>query len=207
MLMMNACPRWSLLTLPLLASLGCSDPVPLPARGRLTLEVYQVNPPVPQKACPAPGEYLIGDYNSQKMSTDSPSASNSGSGLINGDGSTKIQCSVKTSSNGGFDFSGSMNATTHDGSAVSITFDNGHMAADNTGTANVQLFTSPLLANFSSGSTPCTFQGIDVNRGHFFASMYCAQISSPPSSLCAIGTGPGSTATTFVVFENCDGSP
>ena len=35
--MMNACPRWSLVAAPLLLSLGCSDPVPPPAQGALTL--------------------------------------------------------------------------------------------------------------------------------------------------------------------------
>src|SRR6188508_1440790 len=93
--MMNGCPRWSFLTVPLLAALGCSDPVPLPAKGNATLSVQQ--PTTGPATCPVPGKtYVVGNPKA-------PTTISAGDRFIDGENGATIKCSVK--GGGPFSFS------------------------------------------------------------------------------------------------------
>jgi hypothetical protein len=192
--MMNACARWSFLAVLVIASIDCSDPVPLPAQGAITLSVTTPSQPVPAMMCPVPGkQYLVGSKGNAPTETDP------GESLIDGDGAT-VSCSVHGS--GPYTFSGSLHASTTEGDPITVTFTGGTVDADKkTGSVSVNLYTPQLAGNFDSGSTPCTVTVINgqVKNGSIWAQFSCPSVASPPSNLCGIGT------STFV-FENCDGS-
>src|SRR6187551_2268097 len=97
--MMNGCPRWSFLTVPLLAALGCSDPVPRPPQGNLTLSIQKPA----TGTCPVPGKtYIVGNPKG-------PSSGSAGDRLVDGQNGASIKCSVKGS--GPLTFSGSIKGT------------------------------------------------------------------------------------------------
>ena len=192
--MMNA--RWSYLAVPLLAALGCSDPVPLPAQGAITLSVRLPTSTV-NGTCPDSGTtYLVG-------APAAPTTGNPGNSLVDGDKGAHISCSVKASG-GGFAFSGSLAASTTQGDAypITVTFSNGVVDANGVGTASIGVYTPKLSATYSS-TAACTIKvlgsPLQVKGGSIWASFSCPSIAYPPSNLCEVGSS-------VVVFENCDGS-
>ncbi|HEY5374580.1 MAG TPA: hypothetical protein VIK01_12910 [Polyangiaceae bacterium] len=202
--MKNACSRWSFLAVPVLAALGCSDPVPLPNKGAINLEISG-----PSSTCPEPGNvYPVGklvndpsDPTGMRKKALAPSGTDPGESVVDGEGGAKISCSVR--GKGPFTFSGSLQATSADEAKdlISITFSNGVVNDDKTtGTVSVQVFTTQLAGQFASGSTPCTVSVINqqIKGGSIWANFSCPSLTQPPSGVC-------SSASTFV-FENCDGS-
>jgi hypothetical protein len=202
MLMMNAYPRWSFLAVPLLAALGCSDPVPPPAQGAMTLYIGSPVTPVDQMSCPVTQTYQVGAVDSKTKMVSAPTSTSTGESIISGESGATITCSVK-GSNGTFAFSGSIHGITTQGSQVSLQFNGGTIGPDMTGTANVVVYTPELSSNFSSPTgTPCTVNILEgqIKGGSMWATFSCPQIASPPSGLCGI------SAQSAVVFENCAGS-
>ena len=208
--MMNAYPRWSLLAAPLLLSLGCSDPVPPPAQGALTLSVSQAANPPSGMACPDSGTtYQVGAVDSKTKMVQAPSMSSPGQSVISGENNATISCSV-TGSNGNFKFSGSLRGITPLGDTVSVVFANGQVGADFTGTADVSISTSKLAAQTYVDTMPCTVTVLpppntssvppQIKGGSIWAEFACPQVANPPNNLCQVGSA------SVVVFENCSGS-
>lgn len=197
--MMNGCPRWSILILPLLAAMGCSDPVPRPAQGNLTLSIQQ---PVGAGTgtCPVPGNtYVIAPPGQ------GPNSADPGTRVIDGQNGTTIKCSVHGDST--FTFSGTIKGQTSStpSDQVTLTITNGTVNMDKaTGTATMTANTSGLLGNFSSAAGACTVNVVsgNVKAGSIWATASCPVISDPssPGKGCSIGP------TTTFVLENCDGS-
>lgn len=194
--MMNGCPRWSVLTLPLLAALGCSDPVPRPAQGNVTLSIQ---PPVGTGNCPVPGStYVLGNPKG-------PNSLVAGDRLIDGEGGSTIKCSVQGSST--FTFSGTLkgNTNTTPSSKVSFQITNGVVNMDKlTGTATVAVNTNELGGTFTSPMGACTVGIVNENvkAGSIWGTVTCPTIADPtsPGKACSVGS-----ITTFVL-ENCEGS-
>jgi hypothetical protein len=188
-LMMNA--RWSFLAVPLLAALGCSDPVPLPAQGAISMSIRKS-----AATCPDSGTtYSVGAPNS-------PSTSNPGDSLVDGSNGAHISCSVK-GSGGGFAFSGTLQAsTTVPVYPITVTFSNGVVDATGKGTAAVSVYT-PTLSTFYASTDPCTIQvlgnPLQVKGGSIWASFSCPAITASLQGECAVGPS-------VIVLENCDGS-
>jgi hypothetical protein len=207
MLMMNAYPRWSLLAVPLLAALGCSDPVPPPAQAAVSLQIGQPLTQVNGMSCPQMSghTYHVGAFDSKTMKALAPTTTDPGQSLISGESGSTISCSV-TGGGGNFRFSGSIHAATDEGDLISVSFANGVITGGSTGTADVDVYTPELSADFGS-TMPCTFQiltgsdGLQIKGGSMWASFACPSISSPPSGLCGI-----LQSQSVVVFENCSGS-
>jgi len=198
--MMNGCPRWSILTVPLLAALGCSDPVPRPPQGNLKLSVQ--TPTTGSATCPVPGKtYIIGNPNA-------PDANQPGDRLIDGEHSATIKCSVKGS--GPYTFSGTVQAVSSEHAKVTLTITNGMINADKlTGTATVGLFTTDLAGTFNSPEGGCAVKVIsgNVKPGSLWAQFSCPSITETSTGkACSIGPDPIGSSITTVVFENCDGS-
>lgn len=193
--MMNACPRWSFLAVPLLAALGCSDPVPLPAQGAISLSIQKPLSNVNGSSCPESGAtYQVGGPGI-------PSTTSTGDSVIDGDNGAKISCSVKGS--GPYTFSGSFHGTTPDGNhyPITVSFSSGTVDKDGVnGTVAVSVFTPVLAANFSS-TDACTVTVLNkqIKGGSIWAKFSCPSITNPPSGLCRVGDS-------VIVFENCDGS-
>ncbi len=188
--MMNA--RWSFLAVPLLAALGCSDPVPLPAQGAVSLTIPNRGP-----VCPDSGyTYNIGNPTP-------PSRTATGDSLVDGKGAS-ISCSVRPSG-AGYAFSGTIAGTTTQGTPsnkVTVSFTSGVVDASGKGTANVSVFTTRLGNPFNNGATPCTITVLQsqVKPGSIWATFECASIVNPPDQTCGV------SAESTIVFENCDGS-
>ena len=193
--MMNA--RWSFLAVPLLAAMGCSDPVPLPAQGAISLSVQKPSKPTAGTTCPLPGTtYQIGAPNP-------PSTINPGDSVIDGDKGAEVNCSVHGS--GPFTFSGTLHGSTNDVNKypITVTFSDGNVGADKTtGTVSVSVFTPQLAGTFSSAPSACTVNviGKQIKGGSIWATVSCAAVSASPAQECEIGT------SSVIVFENCDGS-
>ena len=206
--MMNADPRWCFLAAPLLAALGCSDPVPPPAQAALSLEIGQPLAPVNGKNCPVVKTYLVGAIDSNTKMVSAPTATSPGLSLISGENGSNISCSVK-GGGGNFSFSASISATSADGNPISLTFTNGVVGPDFTGTADVAVYTPQLSANYASpADMPCTVQilkgandAYQIKPGSLWATFACPQVLTPPSGLCGI-----LQAQSDVVLENCSGS-
>ena len=192
--MMNAHARWSILAVPVLAVLSCSDPVPLPAQGAISVSVQK---PSGGANCPETGfTYNVGAPNP-------PSISDPGNSVIDGESGAQISCSVhKTSA--GYTFSGSMHGTTNKDPRfpVTVTFNGGLVSADQTsGTATVTVFTPNLAGTFTSASGGCALKIVNkqIKNGSIWATFSC-NVSAPPMQACALGSD------STIVFENCDGS-
>lgn len=188
--------RWSFLAVPLLAALGCSDPVPLPAQGAVTLSV-RLPTSTNAGTCPDSGTtYSVGG-------PVAPTTANWGDSLVDGDKGAHISCSVKASG-GGFAISGTLSAYTTEGESypITVTVANGVVDATGNGTANITVYTPKLSASYSS-TTACTLKALGnppaVKGGSVWASFSCPSITSPPSGVCQVGPS-------VIVFENCDGS-
>ena len=198
--MMNAYPRWSFLAVPLLAALGCSDPVPPPAQGAVTLYLGAPVVHVDQMTCPTTQTYQVGATDSKTKAVLAPTASDPGQSVISGENGSTISCSV-TGGGGNFKFSGALRAVTPLGDLVSVSFDKGVVGPDFTGTADVTVYTPQLSANFVS-TMPCaiTVQNQQIKGGSIWATFSCGQIAAPPSGLCGVNS------SSAIVFENCSGS-
>jgi len=188
--MMNA--RWSFLAVPLLAALGCSDPVPLPAKAAVTLSV-RLPASTANGTCPDSGTtYYVGE----------PLKGDSGT-LIDGDKGAHISCSVK-GSGAGFAFSGSLSANTTQGepNPIVVSFSSGVVDANGVGTTDLSVFTPKLTGTFRSNAS-CAVQVMgnppQVKGGSIWASVSCPSITAPPAGVCQVGPS-------VIVFENCDGS-
>jgi len=187
-------PRWSFLMLPLLAALGCSDPVPLPNQGAIDLSLHTSATHVNGQDCPVSGKtYDIGDALGTTTQDRTPVT------VINGANGATVSCSVH--GGGPFTFSGSIHGNTPDGSTVDLNLTNGQVGADkSTGTVDVSLYTQDTLARLSStgGSCTVTTVGMNIKGGSIWAKVSCPAVSAPPSYQCGIDA--------TVVFEDCDGS-
>jgi predicted RNA-binding Zn-ribbon protein involved in translation (DUF1610 family) len=198
--MMIACPRSSFLAVPLLAALGCSAPVPLPAQGALFLSVQRPSVTTNGLGCPDSGNtfYIARDTNSRASLT------SYGESVIDGDKGAKISCSVRASG-AGFVFTGSFTGTTLDGDhpPVTITFDNGVIGDDKVnGTASITVREPNLGGTFSSDAPcPITVLGGAIKPGSMWAKFSCPTLGDPsraPTPVCAVGDS-------AIVFGNCDG--
>ena len=192
--MMNGCPRWSFLTVPLLAALGCSDPVPRPPQGNLTLSVQHASTGSP--TCPVPGKtYVVGNPKG-------PNSADAGNRFIDGENGATIKCAV--TGGGPFNFSGNIKALSGTSDFVTMTITNGVIAADKlNGTATIAINTPQLAATFTSPPGMCTLTvvGGNVKPGSVWATAYCPSVTDTSTGkACSIGT------TTTFVFENCEGS-
>jgi hypothetical protein len=196
--MMNASARCSFLAVPLLAALGCSDPVPPPAQGAVTLYVGQPTTTVAQMSCPTTATYQVAATDSKTKMIAPPTSTDPGESIISGESGSSISCSV-TGGGGNFKFSGSFVGYTPLGIKVSLTFQNG-VISGTTGTADVNVYTPDLSAIFSGTGCAITVQNQQVKGGSIWATFTCDQISSPPSGLCGIAS------QSAFVFENCSGS-
>ena len=204
--MMNACTRWSFLAVPVLAAFGCSDPVPLPAQGAVTLGLQGPTENVTQMSCPigAGTSYAVGAK--EKVGTitmsQSPTAGTPGQSVIDGDGDTTVSCSVRKQADGSFKVSGSLHAASSSGDPITVSLINVVISPDlTTGSGEVSVFTPQLAGTFDSGTAPCAFTVVNkqVKGGSIWSKFTCPSISQPPSSLCSI-------ADSWIVFENCSGS-
>ena len=204
--MMNACPRWSFLAVPVLAAFGCSDPVPLPAQGAATLGLYDAQD-ASSGSCPIIGgkSYQVGAK--KKVGTvtmvQAPNTLTPGLSVIDGESGTSVSCSVKKTSAGTYAFSGSLHASTGENDPITVTIVNGTIAADQVmGSGEVSIFTPQLAGTFDSGATPCAFTVINkqVKGGSIWASFSCPSIAQPPSHACSV------VNSSVIVFENCSGS-
>ncbi len=203
--MMNACPRWSFLAVPLLVALGCSDPVPPPAQGAATLFVHPPSPSVNQTTCPVPGTtYQVGAPDLKQCPnspTGAPTASCPGGSIISGENGSTISCSVK-GSGGSFNFSGSLIAVTAQGQKVDLEFSSGVVTADGTpGPVSISILTPELQGTGGLSTAACTASVLQtqVKGGSIWASFNCPQIgASEKQYLCG--------ADGVIVFENCSGS-
>jgi hypothetical protein len=170
----------------------------------VTLYVGQPVVHVDQKTCPVTQTYQVGALDSTTKMTLAPTTQTPGQSVISGENSSSISCSV-TGSKGNFKFSGSLHAITPLGDQISLTFTNGIVGPDFTGTADVAVYTPQLSANFAS-SMSCTLQILggagneQIKGGSMWASFACAQIVAAPSGLCGIASA------SVIVFENCAGS-
>lgn len=196
--MMNAYPRWSFLAVPLLAALGCSDPVPPPAQGAVRLDLSQPTTTVSEMSCPITQLYQVGAKDPKTMAVLAPTMQDPGESVISGESGSTITCSV-TGSGGNFNFSGSLHASTPQGDQILVAFQNG-VISGTTGTADVNVYTPQLSSNFSGTGCTITVQNNQVKGGSIWATFSCPQISSPPSGLCGI------SGDSTIVFENCAGS-
>ena len=197
--MMNGCPRWSFLMVPLLAALGCSDPVPRPPQGNLVLSIQ---PPMGTGVCMVSGKtYALGN---PTPPTVGPPAK-PGDRLIDGEHGATIKCSVHGA--GPATFSGTIKGITKDSEAnrVSLIITNGIINADKmTGTATLAVNTTQLPNTLTSDANACTITvvGDNVKPGSLWATATCPNIKDPsaPGSACSVGP------ITNFVLENCDGS-
>jgi len=192
--MMNGYRQWWFLTVPLLAALGCSDPVPRPPQGNLTLSVQQaLTGPV---NCPVPGKtYIVGNPSG-------PTAVDDGDRLIDGEHGASIKCSVH--GGGPYTFSGTIKGLSSESDKVTFTITNGNVSADKaTGTATIAVNTPQLPGTFTSPEGGCalTIVNGNVKGGSIWATANCPTITEPSTAkTCAVGT------TTTFILENCDGS-
>ncbi len=191
--MINACPRRSLLAVTILIASGCSDPVPLPSKGAVTLSIRSVN--VNAMSCPFTAKtYLIG--------SPAPTSFEPGESVVDGDHGAAVSCSVQGS--GPYTFSGSLAAATSEGQPITVTLTGGTVDADKaTGTVGVSIYTPDLASAFDSGATPCTVQANNKQvkpgqPGSIWVDFECPTIAAPPSNLCGIGKS-------TIVFQNCNG--
>lgn len=202
--MMNACARWSFLAVPVLAALGCSDPVPLPAQAAVTLGLQ--GPLDDSTKCPvgAGKSYQVGAK--KKVGTvitvQAPNDVTPGASVIDGEGGVSVSCSVRKQADGSFKFNGSLSASSSENDPITVTIANGLINSDKvTGTGSVSVFTPQLAGTYSSGATPCAFKVINaqVKGGSIWVDFTCSSIASPPSKECAV-------VSSTIVFENCSGS-
>lgn len=196
--MMNGCPRWSILALPLLAALGCSDPVPRPAQGDLNLSVQ--TPSTGGGVCPVTGRtYVV----AAPPKYTAPTELDPGDRLIDGEHSSTIKCTVKGSST--YTFSGTITGNTAQTDRVNFSMSDGIVNMDKlTGTVSVGVFTTQFAATLQSppGGCSVTVVNSNVKPGSLWAKVTCPTISDPsaPGKACSVGP------TTIFVLENCDGS-
>jgi hypothetical protein len=199
--MMNARTRWSFLAVPVLAALGCSDPVPLPAEGAVTL-IIEGQQEVPQMTCPvsAGKGYKVG-ATAKDGNVQAPTAIDPGKSVIDGEGGSHVSCSVKKQSDGTYAFSGSLQASSSEHDPITVTITGGSIGADQKGTAAVSVYTPQLAGTFASGATPCAFEVIrsQVKGGAIWANFSCPTIAQPPGQACKIDLS-------TIVFGNCSGS-
>jgi hypothetical protein len=150
--------------------------------------------------CPVPGKtYQVGNPKS-------PSPTDFGDRLIDGEHGASIKCSVHGS--GPYTFSGTIKGTSSEKDPVTLTITSGVVNADKTtGTATVAVYTPQLAGTFSSAEGACTITvvGQQIKAGSVWATIACDSVTSSSTGQgCSIGPV-SSTITTFVL-ENCDGS-
>src|SRR4051812_18272959 len=195
--MMNGCPRWSFLTVPLLAALGCSDPVPRPAQGNMTLSIGD---PTGAK-CPASAKtYQVGNPTAPSITA---VPNEDGDRLIDGEKGASIKCSVTGS--GPYNFSATIKALSSESDKVTLTVTNGIINADKaTGSATVAVNTPQLSGNsFVSEPGACVVSVVNQNvkAGSLWASVSCAKVTlASTGQSCAVGM------TTNFIVENCEGT-
>ena len=191
--MMNCCPRWSFLTVPLLAALGCSDPVPRPPQANMTLSITDAT----GIKCPASAKtYQVGNPKP-------PVPPEDGDRLIDGEKGASIKCSVTGS--GPYNFSATIKALSSESDKVTLTATNGVINADKeTGSATIAVNTPQLSGNsFVSDPGACvvTVVSQNVKPGSLWASVSCAKVNlASTGQTCAVAM------TTNFIIENCEGS-
>ncbi len=192
--MIHVCPHRSLLAVSVLAAFGCSDSVPLPSQGSVTLSIRSVN--VNAMSCPFTAKtYLVG--------APAPTSFDPGQSVVDGEHGAAVNCSVQGS--GPYTFSGSLAAATSEGQHITVTLTDGTVDADKaTGTVGVSIYTPDLAAAFVSGATPCTLttnnkQVKPGQPGSIWVDFECPTIAAPPANLCGVGKS-------TIVFQNCNGN-
>src|SRR6188768_60586 len=188
--MMNGYRRWWFLTVPLLAALGCSDPVPRPSQGNLRLSIKQSSS---STTCPVTAQtYYVGNPKPPTAPPDPPAGSgvnpSIGDRFIDGEKGATIKCAVHGS--GPYTFSGTIKAPSNEGDKVTLTITNGVVNADKaTGTATVAAYTPQLLSTFTSAEGACTVAVVSaqVKAGSIWASVTCPIVTEPSTAAtCSI---------------------
>ena len=177
-------------TLVMLATIGCSDPVPPPAQASLLFVVGQ--PGVPGVGC------AIGGSQAANIGgPPAPARGDPGARAVDGQDDTSIGCRV--SGGGAFSISGSALR-----GVTSFSITNGTAPAGGRGEARISV-SSPATAGkvlTSAADRPCTLfldrTPFQVAPGNIWADFDCdlAVNASQPGSQCGI--------TGNFVFENCE---
>jgi hypothetical protein len=174
---------------PILATAGCSDPVPASVAVGLRLNLSQTG------TCPVMPGVSTNIGNPPPDSTNG--AIGAGKRVYSGEGGLNASCRVHDAGGGNFTVSASMQAP---GSHSSFNVDGSLMGT--TGKAAVSLSTPAIGASVASPpDTPCsltviaTSNGPEVHPGAIWASFVCTKLSGTPNPICA--------ATGEFVLENC----
>ncbi|HKY36860.1 MAG TPA: hypothetical protein VJN18_13020 [Polyangiaceae bacterium] len=197
---MNVSSRWCVTAVFALATFGCSDPVPPPAKGAFIASVKPATSPPVGKACPTsaftydvpivlekmanPPEFLTENRYKRK--------------IVDGESGASVSCAVKGRST--FTFSGEIQLGDR-----GLSFSNGTIGADKKGTAQVTVIKtgSPGFPTMMSPTANCTIDAAkadgnnyQIEAGHIWARFVCPSVENVPTDFCA--------ADGFLVFENCD---
>jgi len=201
---MNLSSRWCVTAVVALGAAACSDPVPPPAQGAFKASVSSVSPPVANKMCPS-GAALTYEVPTVPVPTTTDTRDQSLSGstylhkIIDGEDSSTVHCSVKSSSKG-ISFEGRISLG---GKAIEIS--DGSLPDKMKGTARMS-FTKSSTPGFSNSlSSPaggCTVEavvndkGVQAKAGSIWAHFSCPGIDHEPSDHCS--------SEGYFVLENCD---
>jgi hypothetical protein len=175
-------------TLTALGALGCSDPVPPPSQGGVSITISPASPQPPETSC----QRTTG--HSALIGNPAPNQSARGTPVVDGEGGAEVSCRV--SGAGRFSVSGKVKAN-----AVTFNLRGGQMSAekDGTGTGSVASFDVKGLTLGAPTSTPCTLTTIEVKAGAAWGRFECnayIDSQSPTSAHCR--------ATGVFLLENCE---
>ncbi len=192
---MNLSSRWCVTAAVALGALSCSDPVPPAAQGAFRASIGSAGLPA-GKACPsgAASTFEVPAVDLSKP-TEVLTTTTYLHSAIDGEGDSKVSCSVKGSSS--FTFSGRIS---NGGKVLELT--EGVLSNNMTGTARVTLWNSMTLSNpLTSPAADCTItvvnnsKGVQVKSGSIWAQFKCKTVERAPSDAC--------DATGTFVLGNC----
>jgi hypothetical protein len=182
------------------AALGCSDAPPRPAKLGLAINIkspIQNTPETMGRTCPTQTgvQWDIGKairMNGMVTGVDSPTASDYGTTLEDGQGSTKVTCTVKKTGSVMAVGSGIDPQITPPDGLINFTF-NGTAKKDGTGTALVSIYTPKTLQiGWNTGLPRCAITAVhELQAGALWADFSCPVLTDPgnPSVGCeASGT-------------------
>jgi hypothetical protein len=181
---------WVFAVGPIIATAGCSDPVPVSAAVGLRVSVSNTPSCPLNTTIPPPS---IGN-----PPPDSTSSSGAGKRVYSGEGGLTASCRVRDVGGGSFTVSGSMQAP---GSYASFNVDGSVAGA--AGPAAISLYTSLIGTTVTSPTDrPCTLSvvstsnGPEVHPGSVWARFDCPTLVGAPNPIC--------TASGEFVLENCE---
>jgi hypothetical protein len=175
-------------TLTALGALGCSDPVPPPSQGGVSINIGPASPQPDGTSCQRTTGHnaLIGNP--------PPTQSAKGGPVVDGEGGAEVSCRV--SGAGRFSVSGKVKA-----GSVTFSLRGGELSAekDGTGTGSVASFDTKGLNLSAPTTTPCTLTTVQVKAGAAWGRFECnayVDSQSPTNAHCR--------STGVFLLENCD---